>query len=174
MKFNAILMAGAAPAMLLAACTSAETESTEGDTASAEVETEDSKAEDTEDEAETKEEAAEEKDGEEKEAEEKAPKQASFEAGTYPCEDQGDTEVKFVKDADGGARLIYKSASEQAVNEPATEVELEATGASAGYDNKSGRMADAEGSVTVWFMNDGRIEVTDGEGEDQLTYYCSK
>ncbi|MEM6476831.1 MAG: hypothetical protein AAF687_11750 [Pseudomonadota bacterium] len=174
MKFNAILLAGAAPAMLLVACNSAETESAEEETATTETEAEDGATEDAEGASETTEETAEDKDAEEKEAEEEAPKQAAFDAGTYPCEDQGDTEVKFVKDADGGARLIYKSASEQAADQPPITTELEATGASAGYEDKFGRMSDAQGTATVWYRNDGRIEVTEGEGEYRNTYYCSK
>lgn len=174
MKFNAILLASAAPAMLLAACSGAETETADDETVSTEAKAEDGEEKEAGDEAETTEETSEEKSDAEKDGEDDAPEQAVFEAGTYPCEDQGDTEVKFVKDADGSARLVYKSASEQAANEPAITAELEATGASAGYDDKFGRMTDAEGASTVWFMNDGRVEVTEGEGEDQITYYCSK
>jgi hypothetical protein len=102
-----------------------------------------------------------------------APDAAKLE-GTWNCEDQGDVQVTFKHYSDGTGTLATKNMSEMAASQEASIVRLEATGASAGYNDRSGRMRSADGSSTVWFLNDGRVEVTEGSGTDEIRYMCDR
>ena len=169
MKFKSALFAAAAPAVLLVACTDAETDSAKDVGESSES---------TEQGASLDENAGEAGEAEAAEAQAKPEVEnaAPAKSGTWSCEDQGDVEVTFAQAADGTATLTYKNMSEMAMNEPPEVTELKAgpAGDPIGNPGKSGRLASADGTSVTWHLDDGRVEVTEGDGEDPITYYCAK
>lgn len=90
----------------------------------------------------------------------------------WMCEGEGDAAIWFEQLADGMARVGSVAQSEMAPDDTPSYIAVEATGASAGAEDRYGRMRSEDGNTTVWFLRDGNVEITDGVGEDALTFVC--